>query len=154
MKTTLSAETLAHLQSLCARLVESKPNLRHQVSRAYDLLVSGGIWPCAFFDDGAVALSSNGVTEYMVGPGFCECPAGEVGRLCYHRLARRMMWVASAEEAREETQRLVAAKRGRLTKKSSQSAQLGARTRALHDQNAQRLASLPLASVSPIRRGR
>lgn len=148
----LSAETLAHLQSLCALFVEAKPRVRDQVSRAYDLVVSESVWPSPFFDGAVVALGSDGVTEYEVDANLCSCQAFERGKLCYHRIARRLFKVAHLAEARQEAQRVAAAARTRLTRKPSLHAGLGARTKTLHDLNAKRAAALPLASVTPIRR--
>jgi hypothetical protein len=59
-----------------------------QVDKARELLADGalapvraGIWQ---------ALSSDGVTKYMVAPTGCSCPAGTHGRLCYHVAAARI----------------------------------------------------------------
>src|SRR5690242_4218700 len=93
-----SASTLAHLQSLCARFAQERPRTRDQVSRAYDLVVSESVWPCPHFEDGVYVLSSDGKTEYQVGPKMCECRAFDNDLLCVHRIARRLYLVALKQE--------------------------------------------------------
>lgn len=139
MKPNFSAQTLAALQSLCARFVESKPKARSQVSRAYDLVISGGVRPCPFFEDSVMALSSDGVSEYQVGPGCCECRAFENEMLCVHRIARRLFLVAQQKEA------------ARPKKRPSLNQQLSKHTKALHKENARRVSRLPIAPIIPIR---
>jgi hypothetical protein len=38
-----------------------------------------------------VAVSSDGITRYLVTPDACQCPAGRAGRPCYHRCASAML---------------------------------------------------------------
>ena len=132
-----SATTLAHLQSLIARFYETHPQLRRQLSRAYDLVVSGGVRSCPEMSGAFEVLSSNGVTTSRVTANLCECAAGEAGRLCYHRIARRLFVVAKQQEAKK-------------TPSKPLSKGLGAHCQKLHKTNQEMIERLPLAEVVSI----
>lgn len=160
MKSLLSSDTLAYLQSLCARFAEDKPSAHSQITRAYDLVVEGGLWPCPFFadDGGMVALSSDGVTEYQVGPNFCECRAGETGHLCYHRIARSL-WLKAQKEEKRQARVAAAAKaspdrKGTFAVYKPEPNDLSRHTAKLHQKNAKAVEALHLADVLPFRQRR
>lgn len=134
-----SAPTLAHLQHLIAQFFETHPLLRRQLSRAYDLVVSGGVRPCAEMSGAFLVLSSNGVTEYKTTANLCECAAGEAGRLCYHRIARRLFAVAHQLEAKRPASKPLA--KG-----------LKNHCKELHDQNQSMIERLSIAPVIPLHR--
>jgi len=143
MQPNFSAQTLAHLQSLCAKFAQAKPKARDQISRAYDLVVTGSVRPDPFFDDSVLAMSSKGDVEYQVGPGFCECAAYENEMLCLHRIARRLFLVAIEKEAEVSAPP--------KKRQPSLKTQLRRHTKALHKENAKRATRLPIAPVIPIR---
>lgn len=64
-----------------------------QIDKALDLIVDGGLRRTRFRFERPVfwAVSSDGSTKYLTTSDACACPAGQAGRLCYHRLAVRML---------------------------------------------------------------
>lgn len=138
----MTPRTLATLQSLCAKFAQAKPRARDQISRAYDLVVSGSVRPDPFFDDSVLVLSSEGVREYQVGPGCCECLAFDNDMLCLHRIARRLYFVATKKEAEVPQPK---------KRKPSLNTLLRRHTKKFHKENAKRVSRLPLAPVIPIR---
>lgn len=133
----LAVSTIVYLSNFCAKFVAFHPHLRPQVTKAYDLVVSGGISPCAFFEEDVFALSSNGVTEYRVMPNQCECPAGERGVLCYHRFARRLWFIAQERE-------VITSKPAPRASAKPLTKALGNHCQKLHTQNAQAARALTL----------
>lgn len=64
-----------------------------QVSKAMDLIVDGAIVRIRtrFTLPTFRCVSSDGITTYLTAPSACTCPAGQAQRLCYHRVAARML---------------------------------------------------------------
>ena len=65
-----------------------------QVQKALDLIIDQGIArldPNRFRNPVFRVTSSDGSRIYTVAPIACSCPAGQAGRVCYHRVAARMM---------------------------------------------------------------
>ncbi len=75
---------------LSVDLTDAKP---FQVDKALDLIVDRGIVRIRtrFTLPTFKVASSDGSTTYLTAPSACTCPAGLATRLCYHRLAVRML---------------------------------------------------------------
>src|SRR5690349_21204397 len=74
-----------------ADLSDAKP---FQVQKAMDLIVDQGIArldPRRLRNPVFRCTSSDGTRVYTVAPMACSCPAGQAGRVCYHRVAVRML---------------------------------------------------------------
>jgi hypothetical protein len=100
-KSPLCTSTLARLTDICGRLSEERPALAKRIAKAYDLVAAGRVTPCAAVPGDVLIPASKGSEVYRVGSGRCECPDFLFrGATCAHRLARRLYWVAQAEEAR------------------------------------------------------
>jgi hypothetical protein len=85
------------LKGIAAEMTARHPRLRRHVERAVALLERKGLWldaTCPLSESAYIARSSDGTREYQVLAGHCSCEAGLRGRLCYHRVARRIKEVA------------------------------------------------------------
>lgn len=63
-----------------------------QLDRAQEIIADNGI--LAATPDEFEAVASDGSAIYTTTDRSCTCKAGEVGRKCYHQLARRAVTVA------------------------------------------------------------
>lgn len=96
----LRSTTLKHLTDLCGRLSEERPGMASRLAKAYDLVASGAVTPCPAVPGDVLIPGAKGEV-YRAGAGRCECADAIFrGAVCKHRLARRLYWVAQAEEAR------------------------------------------------------
>ena len=92
------------IKGIAAEMTARHPHLRAQIAKAVELLERKGLWldpTCPLAEDAYIARSSDGRREYQVLAGHCTCEAGIRGRLCYHRVARRLREV-SCERFRAE----------------------------------------------------
>jgi hypothetical protein len=97
-------ELATDLKGIAAEMAACHPHLRRHIERAVALLERKGLWldaTCPLNESAYIARSSDGTREYQVLAGHCSCEAGLRGRLCYHRVARRLREI-SCERLRAE----------------------------------------------------
>jgi hypothetical protein len=108
---SLRLSTLQHLTEICGRLSEERPAMAARLGRAYDLVVGGTVTPCPAVP-GDVTIPASKGEPYRVGAGRCECADATFrNAVCKHRLARRLYWVAQAEEAKAQAEEIATATR-------------------------------------------
>jgi hypothetical protein len=93
------------LTEIATRLADAYPALAKYIAKAADLVAKGEIWEDTDdpFGDAFLARSqSRPDLTYMVARNFCACDAGQRERLCYHRVARRLLLIFRAQLAAEE----------------------------------------------------
>jgi hypothetical protein len=114
-KSPLRSSTLQHLTELCGRLSEERPGMAGRLAKAYDLVASARVTPCAAVPGDVLIPGAKGEV-YRVGAGRCECADAIFrGLVCKHRLGRRLYFVAQAEEARARAQEVTSRRAASLT---------------------------------------
>ena len=87
------------IKAISADLLTKHPELADRLSRAIDLIHSSRLRFAYHTEEGSpvyYAVSSDGATTYAVMAGSCTCPAR---KLCYHRVARGILTIRSANQA-------------------------------------------------------
>jgi len=92
------SETLT-LDKIAAHFAAKHPEFKDRIVKAVSLIKARKIWldtECTI-EDAFLCVASNGVDGYQTVGGLCSCAARKV---CYHRIARRLILRLEASESR------------------------------------------------------